>query len=101
MANILINKITSITINIGLINLAPFLSAILDPKIFPAMPNTAAGRPICHNIFPFTANVINAATFEARFTSFALPEDVRRSKLAKAENAIIRNVPFPGPKKPS
>ena len=53
MANILINKITSITINIGLINLAPFLSAILDPKIFPAMPNTAAGRPIYHNILPY------------------------------------------------
>ncbi len=52
-------------------------------------------------MLPARANVIKAETFDARFTSLAFPEDVRRSKPAIAEKARIRNVPVPGPKNPS
>ena len=94
-------RIVRITINIGFINFVPFLRASLEPIRFPAMPKTAPGMPIAHKICPLTANVTKAAMLEARFTTFALPEAVRRSNPAKTVKPRIRNVPVPGPKNPS
>ena len=87
--------------NIGRMNRAPFFMAILEPKILPAIPKIAAGSPICHIIWPLMANVTNAAIFDARFTTFAFPEAVKRSKPLNIVKHKIRNVPVPGPKNPS
>ena len=49
------------------------------------------------NTLPPESDVITAPKLLARFTSFTLPEAVRRSSLAKWQKISSKKVPVPGP----
>ena len=59
------------------------------------------GSAMDQTIVPRIPNRMTAATFEAKFTTFA-SADARTSGVPRSvANPTIRNVPVPGPKKPS
>ena len=60
-----------------------------------------AGMPTENSTLPFTRKTISDATLDDRFATRAQPEDFRSPKPRTIENAIVRNVPVPGPISPS
>lgn len=85
----------------GLITLLPFFIAREEPKRFPKIEKMAQIIPSRIKTFLYIKNVINAATFEDKLTTFAFADDVVISKCNKAVYTKIKKVPVPGPKKPS
>jgi len=61
----------------------------------------AAGSASSHQTLPLKMNSTAEATLEQRFAIFAQPDAVRRSIESAIVNAMIINVPVPGPMSPS
>src|SRR6478736_4136573 len=80
---------------------SPRRSAKCAPKRAPTMLATAIGNATCHQIAERQANKRNAAKFEPKLTTFALPEANNGESPNSVTNATINSEPVPGPKKPS
>ena len=81
----------------GLITPEPFFMARPDPNQLPRIPHRAAGNPTWNITLLLKIKVINAATFDARFTILALPDAVFKLNPIIPVYTRIRT-PVPGQK---
>jgi hypothetical protein len=79
----------------------PRRSAVLAPNTAPTMFAAASTPPNHHHTCPPAANTTNAPRFVPAFTNFAIAEPCRKSAPTIVVNANTRNVPVPGPTRPS
>ena len=80
---------------------APPPRTVRAPSWAPRMFATARTSPSCHHTCPPHANTSSAPRLVEAFTTFAMAADLRKSCDSSAVNAMMRNMPVPGPKMPS
>ena len=79
----------------------PRAKAIRAPKNDPSMLQAAIGKASCQRISPRQANTATAARLVAALITLAWTDAPTNSIPISQTLAKIRNVPVPGPKKPS
>ena len=82
---------------IYLTSLLPFLMAREEPQRWPAIENIEVISPSLKYTSPPIIKAQSAEIFEARLTSFVLPEAVRTSIFTMDVYKRIKKVPAPGP----
>ena len=75
--------------------------AMPEPTKLPAMEQTAVVRAIAQMTLPASRKLTIEAKLLAQLKTFALPLAVFRSSLQRLQNAMMANVPVPGPTRPS
>ena len=82
---------------LGFTILAPFFITRPAPMYPPTILHAAATSPTVKITSPFNKKIISDVIFDVKLMIFACPFAVLILSLAKIVNAMIKNVPVPGP----
>jgi Tol biopolymer transport system component len=94
--------ISTVTVtNMGLMILAPCFVAHVAPRYAPIITPAAPTIPLPNSMAPSQRNEPSAVTLVIRLITLDDPVPLRKSSAATETNTNKRNVPVPGPKKPS